>query len=115
MASDIHALPVPSPAASFQAAIGQSGVEALDPERLGVGFTALVGPRALATVEHGISVLSKQHEARSVDTPCRDAAIRELLSGTRRAYAARGARGKRAPALVREPLELMLDTCDHTL
>ena len=191
------ALPVPTPAVGFQAAVEQSGVEALDPHRLGEeaeravaellaqgssantdrsyraalrywaawyyarygkaialpvhtsaitqfivdhagrdgeagdivselpssldqilvtgGFKGQPGPMALATLEHRISVLSKQHQARDLNNPCREPAIRELLSRTRRAYAARGARGRRAPALVREPLELMLETCDDSL
>lgn len=87
----------------------------LDQVLVAAGFKGQVGAMALATLEHRISVLSKQHAARSLDNPCRDPAIRELLSRTRRAYAARGARGRRAPALVREPLELMLETCDDSL
>ena len=79
------------------------------------GFKGQLGPMALATLEHRVSVLSKQHQTRRLDNPCREPAIRELLARTRRAYAARGARGRRAPALVREPLELMLDTCDDSL
>ena len=87
----------------------------LDHVLVAAGFKGQPGPMALATLEHRVSVLSKQHHARSLDNPCREPAIRELLSRTRRAYAARGARGRRAPALVREPLELMLETCDETL
>lgn len=185
------ALPVLAPAAGFQAAVEQSGIEALDPHKLGEeaeravaellaqgssantdrsyraalrywaawyygrygkaialpvsaaaitqfivdhaardgeagdivselpssldqilvagGFKGQLGPMALATLEHRVSVLSKQHQARSLDNPCREPAIRELLSRARRAYAARGARGRRAPALVREPLELIVN------
>lgn len=87
----------------------------LDAVLVAAGFKGQLGPMALATLEHRISVLSKQHQARGVQNPCRDPGVRELLSRTRRAYAARGARGKRAPALVREPLQLMLDTCDDSL
>lgn len=87
----------------------------LDQVLVAAGFKGRPGPMALATLEHRVSVLSKQHQARDLDNPCRDPAVRELLSRTRRAYAARGARGRRAPALVREPLELMLETCDDSL
>lgn len=87
----------------------------LDHVLVAAGFKGQLGPMALATLEHRVSVLSKQHQARGLDNPCRQSAIRELLARTRRAYAARGARGRRAPALVREPLELMLETCDETL
>lgn len=87
----------------------------LDQILVAAGFKGQPGPMALATLEHRISVLSKQHQARGLENPCRDSSVRELLSRTRRAYAARGARGRRAPALVREPLQLMLDTCDASL
>jgi len=87
----------------------------LDQVLVGAGFKGQPGPMSLATLEHRVSVLSKQHQARDLDNPCRDPAIRELLSRTRRAYAARGARARRTPALVREPLEMMLETCDDSL
>lgn len=87
----------------------------LDQILVAAGFKGQPGPMALATLEHRISVLSKQHQARRLENPCRESSVRELLSRTRRAYAARGARGRRAPALVREPLQLMLDTCNDTL
>lgn len=87
----------------------------LDQILVAAGFKGQPGPMALATLEHRISVLSKQHQARGLDNPCRHTGVRELLSRTRRAYAGRGARGRRAPALVRAPLELMLDTCDESL
>jgi len=47
--------------------------------------------------------------------PCADPLVRELLARTRRAYAQRGARPKRQRALTKDPLQLLLATCDDTL
>jgi integrase len=41
--------------------------------------------------------------------------VRELLARTRRAYAQRGARPKRQRALTKDPLQLLLATCDASL
>ena len=47
--------------------------------------------------------------------PCADPLVRELLARTRRAYAQRGARPKRQRALTKDPLQLLLATCDASL
>jgi hypothetical protein len=47
--------------------------------------------------------------------PCSDPLVRELLARTRRAYAQRGARSKRQRALTKDPLQLLLATCDESL
>jgi hypothetical protein len=47
--------------------------------------------------------------------PCADPLVRELLARTRRAYAQRGAVPKRQRALTRDPLQLLLATCDESL
>jgi hypothetical protein len=47
--------------------------------------------------------------------PCADPLVRELLARTRRAYAQRGARPKRQRALTKDPLQLLLATCDESL
>jgi hypothetical protein len=61
----------------------------LDAILVEAGFKGRLGAFALATLEHRVSVLSKHHRARQLQNPCREAAVRELLSRTRRAYAAR--------------------------
>jgi integrase len=47
--------------------------------------------------------------------PCADPWVRELLARTRRAYAQRGAVPKRQRALTKDPLQLLLATCDESL
>ena len=47
--------------------------------------------------------------------PCSDPLVRELLARTRRAYAQHGARPKRQRAFTRDPLQLLLATCDESL
>ncbi|SEB22614.1 site-specific integrase [Variovorax sp. YR216] len=96
------------------------------------GYKARLGPPALNTLVHRISVLSKAHQmaatraaatAGSPDSdtdtvmanPCADPLVRELLARTRRAYAQRGARPKRQRALTKDPLQLLLATCDESL
>lgn len=87
----------------------------LDAVLVEAGFKGHLGAPALATLEHRVSVLSKHHQARELQNPCREAPVSELLARTRRAYAARGARARPKAALVREPLELILATCDDSL
>jgi len=79
------------------------------------GAKARLGPPSLNTLMLRISVLSKAHDALRHPNPCRSAALRELLSRTRRAYARRGAGPRQKPALTREPLEALLATCDDSL
>lgn len=79
------------------------------------GHKAKLGPPALATLLHRISVLSKVHQLRGERNPCHDAKVRELLAKTRRAYAKRGVVPDKKAALTVEPLEALLDTCDDSL
>lgn len=95
------------------------------------GYKAKLGPPALNTLVHRIAVLSKAHQMAqsasggsagcngSPDTdmtnPCADPLVRELLARTRRAYAQRGARPKRQRALTKDPLQLLLATCDESV
>lgn len=79
------------------------------------GFKAALGPPALATLAHRISVLSKVHQLKAVRNPCQDVRVRELLAKTRRAYSKRGVVQDKKSALTREPLEALLETCDDSL
>jgi integrase len=103
------------------------------------GYKRCLGPPALNTLIHRIAVLSKAHQMAYAGTtatapssgssratpsvpsqqklanPCADPLVRELLARTRRAYAQRGARPKRQRALTKEPLQLLLATCDDSL
>lgn len=79
------------------------------------GFKTRLGPPALNTLSHRVSVLSKTHQLAGQPNPCAEVAVRELLSKTRRAYAKRGAGPRKQGALTRSPLEAILATCDDSL
>jgi len=87
----------------------------IDQALVAAGFKAHRGPLAIATVTHRLAVLSKAHVLKGAANPCTDGAVRELVARARRAYAARGVRPKGKPALVREPLEALVATCDGSL
>ena len=119
------ALPVPAPAviqfivdhAQRKTADGLACEmpPAIDRAMVGGGFKAALGPPALATLVHRISVLSKVHQLRSVRNPCQDPKVRELLAKTRRAYSKRGVVQDKKAALTKDPLEAVLATCDDSL
>lgn len=79
------------------------------------GFKGKIGPLSLSTLSHRVSVLSKVHQLKTLPNPCQSQQVKELLSKTRRAYAKRGQLKDKKPALTREPLEALLDTCDDSL
>lgn len=72
------------------------------------------GMPKLNTVLHRLRVLSALHRLQGLDNPCEQPAVRQLLQRTRRATARRGERPEPRPALTREPLEALLDTCDDS-
>lgn len=79
------------------------------------GFKAALGPPALNTLLHRVSVMSKLHSLEQLANPCQQPRVRELLARTRQAHARRGALPDKKPALTREPLEALLQTCDGSL
>lgn len=87
----------------------------VDAALVALGVKARPGPLALSTVQHRLAVLSEAHRARDLPNPCRSRAVQTLLARTRAAYARRGVRTAKQPALTREPLERLLATCDDTL
>jgi integrase len=87
----------------------------LDAELVRAKYKAKPGPLSLNTLVHRVSVLSKVHQLEQEPNPCAQPRVRELLAKTRRAYAKRGALPHKKPALTRDPLELMLETCDTSL
>jgi integrase len=88
---------------------------AIDRAMVDGGFKTALGPPALATLVHRVSVLSKVHQLRSVRNPCQDPRVRELLAKTRRAYSKRGVVQDKKAALTKDPLEALLATCDESL
>jgi integrase len=89
---------------------------AVDAALVAAGHKAAPGAPALATLVHRVSVLSKLHQLQGLANPCDDGRVRELMARMRRGYARRGAQQVNAkPALTREPLEALLETCDGSL
>lgn len=78
-------------------------------------FKTKLGAPALSTMLHRVSVLSKVHQVEGLANPCEQVRVRELLSHSRRGYAKRGALPHKKPALTKEPLEALLETCDASL
>ncbi|AOB33706.1 integrase [Bordetella sp. H567] len=87
----------------------------VDASLVALGVKARPGPLALSTVQHRLAVLSEAHRTRDLPNPCRSRAVQTLLARTRAAYARRGVRAAKKPALTREPLEQLLATCDDSL
>lgn len=82
---------------------------------LQAGFKGKPGAPALSTLVHRVSVLSRMHQSRALENPCRHPVVSDLLSRTRHEYEVRGPRSKPKAALVKGPLELLLATCDKSL
>jgi integrase len=88
---------------------------ALDEVLVSTGLKGKLGPLALNTVEHRLTVLSKVHQLKRVPNPYDDPAVKQLLKRARRAYAKRGALPHSKTAATKEPLEAMLATCGDDL
>ncbi|QRR32433.1 site-specific integrase [Hydrogenophaga sp. YM1] len=87
----------------------------IDQALVNSGFKGKVGALANNTLVHRIAVLSKAHQVKELKNPCRDPKVRELLSRTRKAYAKRGELPQKKDALTKDPLKLLLATCDDSL
>jgi integrase len=87
----------------------------IDQALVKAGYKGKLGALAHNTLVHRIAVLSKAHQMRDLKNPCHDGKVRELLSRTRKAYAKRGALPVKKEALTKDPLELILATCDDSL
>lgn len=87
----------------------------IDAALVEAGYKGKLGPMAHNTLVHRLAVLSKAHQMREVKNPCQDPKVRELLSRTRKAYAKRGELPKKKDALTKDPLQLVLATCDASL
>ncbi|HSD40083.1 MAG TPA: site-specific integrase [Rhodocyclaceae bacterium] len=87
---------------------------AIDEELVRSRFKAKLGPLSLSSLHHRIAVLSQLHRMQSLANPMDEPAVRQLLAKTRRAYATRGVRQDKKPALTRTPLQQLLATCDDS-
>jgi integrase len=119
------ALPVPVPVVvqfivdhaqrSTKAGLEHQLPPAIDEALVEAGFKGKLGAPALNTLMHRVSVLSMAHHLSKQPNPCVDAAVKALLSKTRKAYAKRNALPHKQRALTKEPLEAVLETCDDSL
>lgn len=70
------------------------------------------GPLAFNTVSHRLAVLGKWHRLNGWDNPCEAPALKTLLREARKAQSRQGVNVRKKTALVLEPLQALLATCD---
>ncbi|MVW85778.1 integrase [Pseudomonas sp. PB101] len=73
---------------------------------------AKLGPLAFNTVSHRLAVLGKWHRLSGWDNPCEEPALKTLLREARKAQSRQGVNVRKKTAVVLEPLQAMLATCD---
>lgn len=79
-------------------------------------FKAQKGHFSMATLLHRLAVLSKAHKVAFANpNPCKDPRVQELIGKTQKAYAKKGMHSFQRPALTKEPLAQLLETCDQSL
>lgn len=79
-------------------------------------FKAQRGHFSIATLLHRLAVLSKAHQiAFASPNPCKDPRVKELIGKTQKAYAKKGMHSVQRPALTKEPLAQLLETCDDSI
>lgn len=70
------------------------------------------GALAYSTVSHRLAVLGKWHRLNGWDSPCEAPALKILLREARKAQSRQGVSVRKKTALVLEPLQALLATCD---
>ncbi|MFV9473604.1 site-specific integrase [Advenella sp. RU8] len=79
-------------------------------------FKAKKGHFSIATLLHRLAVLSKAHKVAFANpNPCKDPRVQELIGKTQKAYAKKGMYAIKRPALTKEPLVQIINTCDQSL
>lgn len=86
----------------------------VDQQLVASGCKASLGPMAMNTLRHRLSVLSKAHTLKQLPNPMAEGSVRELLRRTGAAHVKRGALPVQKPPLRVDLLQAMLDTCDET-
>ena len=71
-----------------------------------------LGPLAFNTVSHRLTVLGKWHRINGWDSPCEAPALKTLLRDARKAQSRQGVNVRKKTAIVLEPLQALLATCD---
>ena len=70
------------------------------------------GPLAFNTVSHRLAVLGKWHRINEWENPCDAAALKTLLREARKAQSRQGMNVRKKTAIVLEPLQALLSTCN---
>lgn len=71
-----------------------------------------LGPLAFNTVSHRLAVLGKWHRINEWDSPTEAPTLKTLLREARKAQSRQGVSVRKKTAIVREPLQMLLATCD---
>lgn len=71
-----------------------------------------LGPLAFSTVSHRLAVLGKWHRLKDWDSPTDSSALKTLLRDAGKAQVRQGIAVRKKTAVVIEPLQAMLATCD---
>ena len=73
---------------------------------------AKAGPLAFNTVSHRLAVLGKWHRIQEWNSPTEASALKTLLREARKAQSRQGVNVRKKSAIVLEPLQALLATCD---
>jgi integrase len=84
----------------------------IDAALVAARIKAKLGPLAFNTVSHRLAVLGKWHRVNEWDSPCEAAALKTLLREARKAQSRQGVAVRKKTAIVLEPLQALLATCD---
>ena len=87
----------------------------VDKALLECGAKSKPGRHAMSTVERRIASLSKYHTQNGLENPCKSREVKETLKAAKKVSVKSGDRPNRKHALVLEPLEQLLSTCDGSL
>ncbi|MND73310.1 site-specific tyrosine recombinase XerC [compost metagenome] len=85
---------------------------AVDAALVAARIKAQPGPLAYNTVSHRLAVLGKWHRLQGWDSPTEAPALKTLLREARKAQARQGVSVRKKTAMVIEPLQAMLATCN---
>ncbi|MHC8366846.1 site-specific integrase [Pseudomonas sp. ZT5P21] len=85
---------------------------AIDTALVNARIKAKPGPLAFNTVSHRLAVLSKWHRLNEWENPCNAATLKTLLCEARKAQSRQGMNVRKKTAIVLEPLQALLATCN---
>ncbi|WP_448090315.1 tyrosine-type recombinase/integrase [Pseudomonas azerbaijanoccidentalis] len=84
----------------------------IDAALVAARIKAKLGPLAFNTVSHRLAVLGKWHRINEWDSPTEASALKTLLREARKAQTRQGVAVRKKSAMVLEPLQALLATCD---